>query len=119
MSSNFDANLLKYVQTVVELKNRYRNAPALASDPSYLVQLEQARSNISEMLSQLRSANTPDDQPHDGYHVIWQPENPVSLADQEDLYENTGPGSALAAKAAIISSAALKNSDEREGKKKL
>ena len=102
--SNFDVRLLSCVQAVVELQTRRRNTPSLASDPTYLAQLEQARRNISQVLVQLKAENRSD---HD-YHELWQdhhhPDSHRDLEadDQDDLYENTGPGSALAARAASV-----------------
>lgn len=101
--SNFEVRLLSCVQAVVELQTRRKNAPSLASDPTYLAQLEQAKWNISQVLAQLKAENRAD---HD-YHELWQdhsldPHQDHEADDQDDLYENTGPGSALAARAASV-----------------
>ena len=109
--SNFDVRLLSCVQAVVELQTRRRNTPSLASDPAYLAQLEQARRNISQVLAQLKAENRTD---HD-YHELWQDHQDHEAEDPDDLYENTGPGSALAARAASV--AHLRNaSDAVDGK---
>ncbi len=105
----FDEKLLSYVQALAEIQSRNRSAPS--TDPNYLAQLEQARSNISQLLNVLHNGSRHEDNLHhqlEDFQTMWQSQISTSVDDdddEEDIYENTGPGSVLAARAADIAAA--------------
>ena len=105
--STFDEKLLSYFQALAEIQSRSRSAPS--TDPKYLAQLEQARNNISQLLNVLHSGSRheeslPIPQPDD-FQRLWRSQVDEDDEEEEDLYENTGPGSVLAARAAHIAAA--------------